>query len=63
MAKDRSNGSTQYQVGDLTLDLGQRQVRRGEESLQLGGLTFDLLRALVESAPNMVSHDELAEMV
>lgn len=52
-----------YQFGDLTLDLGQRRLKRGEESLDLGKLTFDFLRVLVESSPNVVTHDELAEKV
>ncbi len=52
-----------YQFGDLTLDLGQRRVKRGEESLELGKLTFDFLRVLVESSPNVVTYDELAEKV
>ncbi len=52
-----------YQFGDLTLDLGQRRLKRGEESLDLGRLTFDFLRVLVESSPNLVTHDELAEKV
>ena len=57
------DGSTRYQFQDLVLDVGQRQVFRGEEPLQLSGLTFDLLRLLVESAPNVVTHDDLAERV
>ena len=52
-----------YQVDDLSIDVGQRQVSRGGEQLDIGGLTFDLLHAIVESSPNIISHDELVEKV
>jgi TolB-like protein/DNA-binding winged helix-turn-helix (wHTH) protein len=52
-----------YEVDDITIDVGQRQVLRGDEQLDVGGLTFDLLVAIVESAPNLISHDELVEKV
>ncbi len=52
-----------YQIGDLTIDVGQRQVLRDGEKLDIGGLTFDLLHAIVESSPNIISHDELVEKV
>jgi TolB-like protein/DNA-binding winged helix-turn-helix (wHTH) protein len=52
-----------YQIGDLVLDTGLRRVTRGDDVLHLGGLTFDLLLVLAESAPNFVSYDQLAESV
>src|SRR5690242_18842260 len=52
-----------YRFADLTLDIGQRRLTRGQESLPLSKLTFALLRVLVETAPNVVSHAELAEKV
>ena len=52
-----------YRFADLTLDIGQRRLTRGQESLPLSKLTFALLRVLVETAPNMVPHAELAEKV
>jgi DNA-binding winged helix-turn-helix (wHTH) protein/Tol biopolymer transport system component len=51
----------QYCFDDLTLDVGRRRVRRGSEPLPLTDLTFELLRVLVDAAPNVVTHDELAE--
>ncbi len=51
----------QYRFEDLTLDVGRRRVWRGGDSLPLTDLTFELLRVLVEAAPNVVSHDEIAE--
>jgi len=53
----------QYHFEDLTLDVGRRRVWRGSDALPLTNLTFELLRVLVEAAPNVVSHDELAEKV
>jgi TolB-like protein/DNA-binding winged helix-turn-helix (wHTH) protein/tetratricopeptide (TPR) repeat protein len=54
---------SRYQFGDLTLDVTQRRVARRGGSIELSALSFDLLRTLVESAPDVVSHDELAEKV
>ncbi len=34
-------------------------MSRDDEQLDVTGLTFDLLQAIIESAPNVVSHDEL----
>jgi TolB-like protein/DNA-binding winged helix-turn-helix (wHTH) protein/Tfp pilus assembly protein PilF len=63
MAGTASKSPARYEFGDLILDIGQSRVLRGRESLNVAGLTFGLLRVLVESAPNVVSHDELAEKV
>ena len=52
-----------YRFDDLTLDVGQRRLWRGSEPIALSKLTFDLLRALVESAPNLVTHDQLSQQV
>lgn len=63
MPTTTSNLPNRYQFGDLTLEAGPRRVKRGQVSLDVGGLTFDLLLALVESAPNVVGHDELVNKV
>jgi DNA-binding winged helix-turn-helix (wHTH) protein len=52
-----------YQIGDLTLDVGRQQVCRGAEPIHLGPLTYRLLVVLIEAAPNLVTHDQLAEAV
>ena len=52
-----------YRFDDLTLDAGQCRVWRDGRAIQLSKLTFDLLRVLVEAAPNLVTHDELARHV
>ena len=52
-----------YRFADLVLDTGQRRVWRGDVEIQLSKLSFDFLRALVEAAPNLLTHDQLAETV
>ncbi|MEM8929843.1 MAG: winged helix-turn-helix domain-containing protein [Acidobacteriota bacterium] len=52
-----------YRVADLTLDVGAATVERAGESVALPKLSFDLLVALVRRAPDVVSVDELAELV
>jgi len=52
-----------YRMRDIYIDVGTRQVRRGETVLQLPGLTFDLLLALVRRAPNVVTSGELMNEV
>ena len=48
---------------DLVLDAARRRVTRQGEPIELKALDFDLLRFLVESAPNVVNVDVLAEKV
>jgi TolB-like protein len=52
-----------YELADLTIDFEQRRVKRGEQAIALGKLTFDMLGALIESAPALVSREELARRV
>jgi len=52
-----------YRFADLTLDTGKRELTRGDERIELGRLTYALLVALVEAAPNVVTHDELVAQV
>src|SRR5690606_2130472 len=59
-AFERKTPAWRYRFGDLTLDLARRALWRGDEQLRLSNLTFELLRVLVEHAPHVVSHDELA---
>ncbi len=54
---------TRYRFADLTLDVGRRRLTRGDETIALSKLTFGLLHALVEAAPNVITHAELAERV
>ena len=52
-----------YRFADLTIDCGKRLVLRGSETLAIRGLSFDLLLALLEGAPNLVTPDELMKRV
>jgi TolB-like protein/DNA-binding winged helix-turn-helix (wHTH) protein len=52
-----------YRFADLTLDVARRCVARQGQTIELKALDFDLLRFLVESAPNVVNGDVLAEKV
>jgi TolB-like protein/DNA-binding winged helix-turn-helix (wHTH) protein len=55
--------SSRFRIGELTLDTGRHQVLRDSKPVALGPLTYQLLRTLVEAAPNVVSHDELAASI
>ncbi len=52
-----------YRMADIHIDIGTRQVRRDDAVLQVPGLSFDLLLALVRRAPNVVDSDELMREV
>jgi TolB-like protein/DNA-binding winged helix-turn-helix (wHTH) protein len=54
---------TIIRIGDLTLDTGRQRLTQGTMPIHLGPLTYRLLLALVEAAPNVASHDELARNV
>ena len=58
-----STGPRLYQFADLILDPGQRVVRRGTTVIELPRLSFDLLQALVLSAPGSLSTDQLMDQV
>jgi two-component system response regulator CpxR len=47
-------------VDDLVIDLAARSVNVGETELQLTGVEFNLLEALVRSAGTVVSRDDLS---
>jgi len=52
-----------YQVADLLIDLRVRQVTRDGRDLDIVGRSFDLLVALVQAAPSLMSTEELMERV
>jgi DNA-binding winged helix-turn-helix (wHTH) protein/TolB-like protein/Tfp pilus assembly protein PilF len=52
-----------YQVGDLTVDVTARLLIRSGELVTLPPKTFELLVALVRSAPGVVSRQELMDSV
>lgn len=48
-----------YHFSDLKLDLGRRELSRESDSIHLTNLNYRVLKALVEAAPDLLSHDEL----
>lgn len=52
-----------YRVGDLDVDIGRVIVSRAGQQLPLPKLSFDLLLALIERAPDVASLDELLDRV
>lgn len=55
--------SSLYRFADLTLDAATRRVGRRGRALELSPLNFDLLRALVDAAPEAVTYDQLVQKV
>src|SRR6056297_2862479 len=52
-----------FRIGDLVLDRETRALRRGDKTLDLTPLSYELLLLLAERAPAIVGHDEIAERV
>jgi len=52
-----------FEFADLTLEMRQRAVFRGVVRIPLPKLSYELLLALVDAAPNLLTHDDLAERV
>ncbi len=50
-------------LGGLTLDFPQRKIRAAEEEIQLTPTEYDLLRALVQSAGRVMTHNQLLRTV
>jgi TolB-like protein/DNA-binding winged helix-turn-helix (wHTH) protein len=59
------NGSAppRFRVGDLEVDIGKAEVTRGDEKIALPKLSFDLLCALINAAPAIVTNDDLLQQV
>ncbi|MGH8218752.1 MAG: winged helix-turn-helix domain-containing tetratricopeptide repeat protein [Steroidobacteraceae bacterium] len=52
-----------YRIDDLDVDVEQRRVTRAGQQLSVTGISFDLLLALLRTAPNLVPIDELMQRV
>ena len=50
-------------VGELTIDVDKREVRRGEVSVDLTASEFDLLRVLAENPGNVLTRAKLLDRV
>ncbi len=53
----------QWQVGDLTVDVGSQTIMRDAQPIALPQLSFRFLLALVRASPNVLSADALMERV
>ncbi|MDZ7670319.1 MAG: winged helix-turn-helix domain-containing protein [Gammaproteobacteria bacterium] len=58
-----AGSSRGYEVGDLLIDTRIRSVSRDGRALDLPRLSYALLLALVEAAPNLLDQDELIARV
>jgi TolB-like protein len=52
-----------FDLADLTIDTRQRAVFRGSQRIPLPKLTYELLLALADAAPNLLTHEDLAQRV
>lgn len=52
-----------FEFADLTLDTRRRAVFRGAVPIVLPKLSYELLLALVDAAPNVLTHDDVAARV
>ena len=52
-----------FRLGDLSVDLVRRIVRRGDEEVKLSPKEYDLLRLLVQHAGKVLTHRFLLEQV
>lgn len=58
-----SNSQEVWRVDNLIIEEGPRTVRKDSHLIDVSGLSFDLLVALVRAAPNCLSHDDAKERV
>jgi DNA-binding winged helix-turn-helix (wHTH) protein/tetratricopeptide (TPR) repeat protein len=57
------DSATHYRLDDLTIDLARQRVERGDERLNVTGLSFQLLRYLIIQGERVVGFGELIEHV
>jgi TolB-like protein/DNA-binding winged helix-turn-helix (wHTH) protein/cytochrome c-type biogenesis protein CcmH/NrfG len=61
--QNKNNTDPRFRVDDLEVDTGKAVVTRNGVELPLPKLSFDLLRALIESAPSIATTDSLLNRV
>jgi len=59
----REDQDEALQVGDLTLDVGRRQVRRGDRAIELTAKEFDLLAYLMRNAERVLTRAQIEDHV
>ena len=60
---DKYNNTTRYLIADLILDVQRGELRRECEVITLPKLSYDLLVALAQAAPALLSQEELISRV
>jgi TolB-like protein/DNA-binding winged helix-turn-helix (wHTH) protein len=60
---DNGAAPPRFRIADLEVDIGKAEVTRGNEKIALPKLSFDLLCALINSAPAIVTNDDLLQQV
>jgi TolB-like protein/DNA-binding winged helix-turn-helix (wHTH) protein/Flp pilus assembly protein TadD len=60
---DNGIAPPRFRIGDLEVDIGKAEVTRGGEKIALPKLSFDLLYALINAAPAIVTNEELLQQV
>ncbi|PKI07135.1 two-component system response regulator [Shewanella sp. 11B5] len=63
LARRRSGQVMRLSVGDLTLDLQQKQAYRANELVKLSPTAFKILEVLMRTSPNPVSREKLMQSV
>jgi TolB-like protein/DNA-binding winged helix-turn-helix (wHTH) protein len=60
---DNRTAPPRFRIADLEVDIGKAEVTRGGEKIALPKLSFDLLCALINAAPAIVTNDDLLAQV
>jgi|SRR5436305_11803282 len=59
----QAGGNPSVEIGDITIDLADRRVSRGEEEVHLTPIEFELLRVLAQHLGRLVTHRQLLREV
>jgi TolB-like protein/DNA-binding winged helix-turn-helix (wHTH) protein len=60
---DHGTAPPRFRIADLEIDIGKAEVTRGDEKIALPKLSFDLLCALINAAPAIVTNEDLLQQV
>jgi TolB-like protein/DNA-binding winged helix-turn-helix (wHTH) protein/Flp pilus assembly protein TadD len=63
LTPENGTAPPRFRIGDLEVDVGKAEVRRGDENIALPKLSFDLLYALINAAPSIVTNEDLLQRV
>jgi TolB-like protein/DNA-binding winged helix-turn-helix (wHTH) protein len=63
LTPDSGTAPPRFRIDDLEVDVGKAEVMRGGEKIALPKLSFDLLLALINAAPSIVTNEDLLQQV